>query len=56
MKRRLPFLIAVAIIAAGALGGCTQRETNNPFIGPNGAANEQPWGALAPSPDAAHRG
>ena len=39
--------LAWALLAATlvvALGGCTQRDESNPFIGPNGASLTQPFG------------
>lgn len=35
-------LLATALVVV--LGGCTQRDETNPFIGPNGASTTQPFG------------
>jgi hypothetical protein len=36
--------IVLALLAAGGLCGCAQRESANPFIGPYGASFNQPFG------------
>jgi hypothetical protein len=52
-----PMAMGVALIgtvalaaAALALGGCDQRQEDNPFIGPNGDALDLPFGDTAPMP------
>jgi hypothetical protein len=57
MKPRFLLLLAV-LLGCSALIGCDQRQENNPFIGPSGAANESPFGqaATAPAPTDPHRG
>jgi hypothetical protein len=51
-------LLAALLLGAAVLAGCDQREVNNPFVGPSGASNEQPFGQVpqAPAPADPHRG
>lgn len=43
IARRLAWLLLIGL-AVGLLSGCAQRDETNPFIGPSGAALDQPFG------------
>ena len=55
VHRRFRAAAIMAVLALGAvgLGGCDQREPQNPFIGPSGAAGEMPFGVLDAKPSGA---
>lgn len=41
--RRLAWLLLIGAVVV-LLGGCTQRDDTNPFIGPTGGERDQPFG------------
>ena len=43
ITRRLAWLVLIAAILV-VLSGCTQRQENNPFLGPTGGERFQPFG------------
>ena len=43
ITRRLGWLLLIAAILV-VLAGCTQRQEDNPFLGPTGGERDQPFG------------